>query len=280
MAHDAPRASHGESWVRLLRSDGRAGCGDALVDGRLARALSAAGRSGITASVIGDRLTATPRFLSLCGVLALVATGCGLKGLAHDQLYGSADAAIEQPVDLAAPDAPSPDTSDDAPAADAEVDAEAGPSDVAEDATPDVTENPDAPADAPPAACTPALCPADQFCDDISGACLPRAGTGMISGAVYDSCNRAPINAKVGIAGQHACAASGKGAYYFSNIPLGRLTVTAAASGYQLFIQEVTVVPGGNTLNIALERSAPVTCADPAPAAVACSCPEPTCVTP
>jgi len=217
----------------------------------------------------------TVRLLSVCGVLALAAAGCGLKGLAHDQLYGSADAAIEQPIDLGAPDVPSAD----GPAADAE----AGPSDATEDATADATGDPDAagdPADVPPAVCTPAGCPSDQFCDDISGACLPRAGTGMISGAVYDSCNHTPVNAKVGIAGHHACAAAGKGAYFFSNIPLGRLTVTAAADGYQLFIQEVTIVPGGNTLNLALERAAPVTCADPTPAAAACSCPEPTCVTP
>jgi len=102
----------------------------------------------------------------------------------------------------------------------------------------------------------------------------------MISGAVYDSCLRTPVNAKVGIAGHHGCAAVGKGAYFFSNIPLGRLTVTAAATGYRLFVQEVTIVPGGNTLPIALERSEPLTCADPAPAAVACSCTEPTCVAP
>ncbi|HEY8923656.1 MAG TPA: carboxypeptidase-like regulatory domain-containing protein, partial [Polyangia bacterium] len=225
------------------------------------------------------------------------------KGLAHDQLYGSADAAVERPaglgndadaspedatLDLDQPDSISPDASEDlssrdAPAADTSVDGEIGERDAVDDTVPDALSPADgAPdgGDAPPAPCTPASCPSDQFCDDLSGACLPRQGTGMISGAVYDSCLHVPVNAKVGIAGQHACAASGKGSYFFSQIPLGRLTVTAAAPGYQLFTKEVTIVPGGNSLNIALDRSAPITCADPAPAAVACACSEPGCVTP
>jgi len=262
-------------------------------------------RAGIAPFVIEDRFTRMGRILSFCGAvsLAALAAGCDLKGLAHDQLYGQADAAIERPVepgsdadpiaedgssDLGAPDSTSPDATDDvssadAPGADAAVDAGGGERDAIEDTVPDALPPPDAMtdvADVPPAPCTPASCPSTEFCDDISGACLPREGTGMISGAVYDACLHVPVNAKVGIAGHHACAASGKGSYYFSNIPLGRLTLTAAAPGYQLFIQEVTIVPGGNTLNIALDRSAPATCADPAPPAPACTCPEPTCVGP
>jgi hypothetical protein len=255
--------------------------------------------------VSGDRSILAWRVLSFCGAVAFaaVAAGCDLKGLAHDQLYGPEDAAVERPMgpggdadlgpddasaDLGESDAPLPDAPDDvpgadAPGADAEVDAGGAERDAVEDAAPDAPGPPDAGADSrdvPPAPCTPASCPSTQFCDDISGTCLPREGTGMISGAVYDACLHTPVNAKVGIAGQHACAASGKGSYYFANIPLGRLTLTAAAAGYQLFIEEVTIVPGGNTLNIALDRSAPVTCADPAPPAPACTCPEPTCVTP
>jgi len=253
---------------------------------------------------MGERYMRAWRFLASWGAVSLAATGgCSLKGLAHDQLYGSADAAIERPgepgsdadlspedtgFDLGEPDAVSPDAPDggsstDAMGADAEVDAGPGERDAVDDTAPDALSPPDAPpdeADAPPLACTPTSCPSDQFCDDITGACLPRQGTGMISGAVYDACLHTPVNAKVGIAGHHACAASGKGSYFFSNIPLGRLTVTAAAAGYQLFIQEVTIVPGGNTLNIALDRSAPITCADPAPGPAACTCPEPGCVTP
>ena len=243
------------------------------------------------------------RFLLSWGVVSLagLGAGCNLKGLAHDQLYGSTDAAIEQPAgpgidaedangdgnedagaDVGAPDSTSPDAAQDAPTADAAV--EVGQGDAADGATSDVIAPPDAGpdggGDAPPVACTPATCPADQFCDDLSGVCLPRDGTGMISGAVIDACHQTAVNAKVGIAGHRACSAAGKGSFFFPGIPLGRLTVTAAAAGYELFIQEVTIVPGGNTLNIPLVRSLPVTCADPAPPAAACSCPEPTCVTP
>jgi hypothetical protein len=120
-------------------------------------------------------------------------------------------------------------------------------------------------------------CAADQFCDDVSGRCILRTGTGMLSGAVTDACNHTVVDAKIGIAGRRQCSAALKGSYFFSGLPLGKLTVTAAAPGYDLFVAVVTIVPGGNALDVPLVRTSPVGCADPKPSPAVCTCVESGC---
>ena len=197
--------------------------------------------------------------------LALVTgvAGCGLRGLAHDQLYGSADAGR-------LPDGAGP-------AEEAGGPGDAGGSrDGAIDVTPEVGPE-DGGQDGGALLCHVDSCAADQLCDVLSGACLPQTATGMLSGAITDACNHTVVETKIGIAGRRQCSAAQKGAYYFSQLPLGKLTLTAAAPGYDLFVAEVTIVPGGNVLNVALVRTSPVGCADPQPTAVMCTCTESGC---
>lgn len=293
----------------------------------VAARLSGPGPGGIPSVVPQDRSARAARWLALVGGLAMAAgsgSGCGLKGLAHDQLYGTPDAAIdkmgggggggggsevgpaEMPPEAGATEASPGDVETDADAGsgtDVMPDADAsqggdtaldaapdggadGTSDVVPDGADVVPDGaaPDGAAldsgdgdDGAPVKCTAASCSSDQFCDDLGGQCLPRVGTGMISGAAYDACRHTSVNAKVGIAGRHACTSDGKGGFYFTGIPLGRLTLAAAAGGYELFVKEVTIVPGGNTLEIPLIRAAPTTCDDAPPTPTACSCLDPTC---
>lgn len=220
--------------------------------------------------------------LALAAVLT-GAAGCGLRGLAHDQLYGSPDAGGM--TDVTGPDDQGDaSTAGDASPADASVDAPAdGNTDTV--ATPDAADagGADLPGDTAGEAgdaslpCTADSCATDQFCDDVSGACIPRTGTGMLSGAVVDACNHSVVDSKIGIAGRHQCSAAQKGAYYFSGLPLGKLTLTVAAPGYDLFVGAVTIVPGGNVMEVPLVRSSPVGCSDPKPAPVVCTCVESGC---
>lgn len=214
------------------------------------------------------------------------AAGCDLRGLAHDQLYGSPDAGGMS--DVAGPD----------DRADAAIDGDTGPADTADalngrdadgsdmeegDADAPDADGADLAADAageagdtsPP--CTVEACAADQFCDDLSGRCVLRTGTGMLSGAVIDACNRTVVDTKIGIAGRRQCSAAQKGSYFFSGLPLGKLTVTAAAPGYDLFVAVVTIVPGGNVLEVPLVRTSPVGCGDPKPSPAVCTCVESGC---
>jgi hypothetical protein len=214
-------------------------------------------------------MTGTAAALTAGVALLTCVTGCRLRGLAHDQLYGPADAG--HVLDVAGPDdradarAGDDTSADDAP-------------DASDDGAPDLaTDVAGEAADSSPPPCAVDSCGDDQFCDDLSGRCIPRAGTGMLSGAVFDACNHTVVDTKIGIAGRRQCSAAQKGAYYFSGLPLGKLTVTAAAPGYDLFVAVVTIVPGGNVMDVPLARSSPVGCADPKPAAVLCSCVESGC---
>jgi hypothetical protein len=120
-----------------------------------------------------------------------------------------------------------------------------------------------------------APCPADQFCDDLAGQCAPRGGVGMISGQVYDDCTGKALGALVGIADHHACSYEGKGGYYFSGIPLGKLKLGAAKEGYEVYGAVVDVVQMGTIHDIRLVPEAG--CDAPPPAGAACSCPIATC---
>jgi hypothetical protein len=239
------------------------------------------------------RLTWT--LLAAVAVASLTGTaGCDLRGLAHDQLYGSPDAGPMP--DLAGPDdqadARPPGDASPADISDSEI-ASADAADGSDTATPDAAggdmdgSGADLAADAAGEAgdtsgdtlapCTVDSCAADQFCEDVSGRCILRTGTGMLSGAVTDACNHTVVDAKIGIAGRRQCSAAQKGSYFFSELPLGKLTVTAAAPGYDLFVGVVTIVPGGNVMEVPLVRTSPVGCADPKPAPVVCTCVENGC---
>ncbi len=124
----------------------------------------------------------------------------------------------------------------------------------------------------------PPLCPADQFCDELTGRCAPSAGFGMLSGAVTDACSGAGIAALVGIAGQHVCSYQTKGSYFVSGLPLGMLKLAAAKTGYELYGDTVDIVAGGLVHDIRLMRVGG--CVAPMPADNACTCTTSACVPP
>jgi hypothetical protein len=103
--------------------------------------------------------------------------------------------------------------------------------------------------------------------------CMATNQTGLLSGGVFDDCEplRA-IEAAVGIAGQHTCSVAGKGAYFFSGLPVGcNLTIMAAKPGY-LPAQATVVIPadGLASYNIRLKRQDG--CTTPAPTTMTCQC--------
>jgi len=199
-------------------------------------------------------------------VLALTAGGCGIRPLQHDELFGRAadagsDAASERPGD-GPRDAPADLSVDLAP--DLSVD-------LTPDAGPDGNDR-DAATEAPPPACTAESCAAEEFCDELTGRCTPRSGTGMLSGVVTDRCTGAGLSANVGIAGQHHCSYIAKGSYFFTGLPLGTLRLAVALEGYQLASMTVVVGAGGTVADVALSRATPDGCAGPAPSPPACTC--------
>ena len=66
--------------------------------------------------------------------------------------------------------------------------------------------------------------------DELTNQCVPRTGTGMLSGMVVDACSGRPRRA-IGIAGQR-CAPPGQGLVLLSALPLGRLKLAAVKDGY------------------------------------------------
>jgi hypothetical protein len=119
----------------------------------------------------------------------------------------------------------------------------------------------------------PQVCNPDQFCDELTNQCAARAGAGMLSGTVIDECTNYGTDALVGVAGQHQCSYVGKGSYFFSGLPLGRLKLAAAKEGYDLYGATVEIVPGGVVHDIRLVRIGG--CAQPA--APACTCTDASC---
>jgi hypothetical protein len=176
-------------------------------------------------------------------VWALAGAGCGLRQLAREDLFGTADAAPLGPADAAGDsDAPG----DDAGAADRRAE------------------------DGPP---TDAAGPPDGAPGDIVG------GTAMLSGVVSTACSPITgLDAKVGIAGRHRCSYPQKGSFFFSDLPVGTLELAVAKEGYLLYQATVVIQPGGTVHNVALVPASPGGCADPPPPDVPCTCPDADCL--
>ena len=133
-----------------------------------------------------------------------------------------------------------------------------------------------APPDVAPT-CTP-TCGADQLCDQGTGTCVPRNGTGVFSGVVVSACDpNRHLAALVGIGGQHTCSFTGKGSFFFDGLPIGvRLTVTSKKEGFARHTEVVTIPPeglAGHQIALMPESG----CAAPEPGADACVCHEPVC---
>ena len=98
----------------------------------------------------------------------------------------------------------------------------------------------------------------------------------MLSGSVIDPCdgNGNGIAARVGIAGQRLCSAQGKGSYFFSGLPLGRLKLAAVKDGYELYGATVDIVAGGVIHDIRMVRAGGC---QSVPPVAACTCTEPSC---
>jgi hypothetical protein len=202
--------------------------------------LSGRARAGISACV---GITRALAFVAA----GLVATGCDVRPLSGNELFG-------------APDAQAPEAS----------------------AATDATETSDAiPPDGATSACG-APCATDQFCDTLTAKCAARTGPGILSGVVTDRCNGAPMNAIVGIAGEHQCSFQGKGSFYFSNLPLAKLKLAVGKAGYDLFSTTIDVVPGGVVRDVVLTRTgaAPGSdgCGVPRPTDETCVCAASTCL--
>jgi hypothetical protein len=64
----------------------------------------------------------------------------------------------------------------------------------------------------------------------------------MLSGMVLDACNSGrALDALVGIARQRLCSHKGKGSFFFTQLPLGRLLVTASKEGYEPYGAPVNI---------------------------------------
>jgi hypothetical protein len=115
-----------------------------------------------------------------------------------------------------------------------------------------------------------ATCAADQFCNELTGRCTPNAGTGMLSGMVLDACNPSvALDALVGIARQRLCSHEGKGSFFFTQLPLGTLFVTASKPGYEPYGAAVSIPEE----SIHVIRLRPIGgCDAPAPAQTTCVC--------
>jgi hypothetical protein len=112
-------------------------------------------------------------------------------------------------------------------------------------------------------------------------ACVPRSQDGLFSGAAADDCDGSPVNASIGIGGQHACTFAAKGSFQFRGLPVGcRLTVTASAPGYASHQATVVIDPRGTSGYIIRLRRVDDPRCQAAPPAPACRCDVPGCVTP
>lgn len=172
------------------------------------------------------------RTLFLLGALALAASACDVRPLTASELYGAGGRA---PVDGGG--------------------GTGGPADSS--------------ADAPPPGCLPQTCATDQYCDELTGQCASRTGAGMLSGIVVDTCTGLAVDAAVGLAGRRMCAHAGKGSYFFTDLPLGKLKLSAFAPGYVLYDVTVDIVPGGVIHDIRLTRAGG--CDEPL-SPIGCSC--------
>jgi hypothetical protein len=138
-----------------------------------------------------------------------------------------------------------------------------------EDATDGAAPPADGPPEVPAAPCGQG-CAVDQLCDELARECVPRTGTGVLSGVVFDDCTGQSIDARVSVLNRRRCSYVGKGMYSFSDLPFVQLTLTAWKSGYQSYAATVEIVPGGVIHHVHLVREGG--CAAPAPEPVACVC--------
>jgi hypothetical protein len=214
--------------------------------------LSGVGRAGISMGV---------RSLFAAGLVAVLLPACDVRPLRGDELFGAPDASVDATVDVAV----GPDVS-----VDATVDIAVGP-DVGADASADGS-------DAVGACGMP--CASDQLCDELTGTCVARTGPGILSGVVFDKCGAMPLGALVGIAGRQQCSFQGKGAYFFNDLPLGKLTLAAALAGYDATSTTIEIVPGGVRQDLTLTRTGAAPGGDGCDVArpqTVCTCTAPTC---
>jgi hypothetical protein len=205
--------------------------------------------------------------------LALAAAACDVRPLQSSELYGGGTAGVGGAGTGGTGGAGTAGSAGSGGSAGLALDGGAGTNAAPPDAA-DEAPVADAAPEAPALACA-APCSAAQFCDELTGQCAPRNGTGMISGQVFDDCSGDGISALVGIAGKRMCSFQGKSAFFFTQIPLGKLKLAAWKDGYELYGLTVDVIPGGLVKDIRLMRVGG--CTAPQPADVACSCTTPTC---
>jgi len=188
---------------------------------------------------------------------ALLATclfgGCTIRALTSAELFGSPDASVRA----------------DAGVGDAQAEASVDDANDASNANDAGNAN-----DASDAGCP--VCQTNEFCDELSNTCVSTTGTSMLSGVVTDACSKWGVEALVGIAGQHQCSPAGKGAFYFAQLPIGKLKLAVAKPGYELFETTVVIVPGGNVQNVALTRQGGCSAPDTS-STVTCSCTDAGC---
>jgi len=217
--------------------------------------LSLAAAAGIKSFVKG---------LLLLGPATLLAAACQMSPLTSDDLFGKTrhDAAMDaaQGSDAVAIDA-SPEGKDLR---------EEAPEDAGVDERDAVVI--DAAADSSRDAGCAASCGPGTQCDPASDRCVLVNGEGMLSGVVNDHCGGRALSALVGIAGRHQCSFAGKGAFFFSQLPLGTLELAVAKDGYLPFAAVVEVKAGGTVMNVSLTRAADPDCAGQAPADTGCVC--------
>lgn len=241
----------------------------------MGRCLSRYVGPGIFDDVTKERPTgiaAACRVATFLVLAASVGAGCDLRSLAHDDLYGSSDGALDQPrVDRQE---------------DHVFDGGAGGVDgsIANDVRSDSAADgaPDSAVDVPDAA-------AEQF--DAGGDADPvdvaeaetgpedsASGlTGNLSGVV-SACGirTGGPDAQIAIAGRRKCSYRGKASYFFASLPAGKLKLVAVKDGYERFEADVIIAPAGTTFDIDMTPAAPFSCTN-LPPQVACACTDPTC---
>jgi len=217
--------------------------------------LSLGGRAGIRTGVKGVLIFAPATLMAL--------SACQMSPLTSESLFGQArpdagptdataagEGRAERPASDGSQDRTEADTGEDGP--------DAATADAAEDGSRDV-------------GCA-ASCGPGTKCDPASEQCVLVTGEGMLSGVVTDHCGGRPLSALVGIAGRHQCSFSGKGAFFFSQLPLGTLELAVAKDGYMPFAQVIEVKAGGTIMDVSLTRAADPACAGQAPADTGCVC--------
>ena len=214
--------------------------------------LSLGAAAGIRTSVKG---------VLLLGPATLIALGaCQMSPLTSEGLFGQErhDAGTPDGVD-ASGGVDATDGVADRKASDGPTDETDAGDDGPADARDAVTV--DASADGSPDGACAASCGPGTQCDPASDQCVLVNGEGMLSGIVTDRCDGHSLSALVGIAGRHQCSFAGKGAYFFSQLPLGTLELAAAKDGYMPFAQVIEVKAGGTVLDVKLTRATDPGCA-------------------